>query len=541
MSKIKVDLFETSTSPDKNGEVQLKAPDGQIVEAYIMLPAESEDALPVIYLYTAILPGETDIDFSIQETAVSLLMSRISQEYLLNAGTPKQVKQIIRDSGADFINEFSDTLDSDPYALRTDNLENIYTPTFEAAADACRSALMFEASGSDSLMLMAAASASSSNGSQLHVLPRHDQYDFVVYEDTTGLFGLDNWTDLADVGGIMTGELKIENDTMLFAHYRIHDLLTNGEITSLDPDSGIIGMINVAFHPDIIGPQKGWMRLWWASTAKKDVDFKSTKVTIFTPASAFADTASEIEQQIGGGLAFRTGATALMNIVSTFAPISKDGWKHWFVEMHDRGLLNAAYDKFAYGDIRGGIEVLFWTFCDGTVMKSFIEDYTAKYLKKGLDAKKFTSQFLNKFNSVVEKIPITKVGLAVDILKLADDYSATPGRITFDRAEFPLNLTDAAPNPITKIGPHDPLPRITVTGMGLGDVYFNGEIHSPTVYLKAKNAKGKEKLLNIDEKDVFAAEQYLYFDLPREWAEIGSDIVGPIYLNVVHSFVCEHG
>lgn len=541
MSAVKVDLFETSTTPDAGGNVKFKSPDGKIAEAYIMLPQRQGDGLPTIYLYSTILPGETDIAFSAEETAVSLLMSRISQQYLLDAGTPARVKTIIRNNGAAFITAFAAKLEADPYILRTSNLANVYTPGFETAADRCRNALILAASGNNREMLMSAAS---SNGSQLYVSPPGQiQHDFIVYEDTTGLLGLDTWADLEDAGGTITGQLKIENDTMLFAHYRIHDLLTGAELTNINPGSGIPGMIGVAFHPDILGPQKGWNRLWWAGTAKKAVEYKSTKVTVLTPKLAFGDTATEIEKQIGGGLAFRTGATAVMTVVSTFVPIDEDGWKHWFVEMYDRGLLNAAFDQFAYGNIQGGVEALFWTFCDVTVMESFIKDYVAKYMKKGIDANKILSQFMNKFNGVVKKLPIAKIGLAVDIVKLIDDYNLIPRRIFFNRVEFPFNLAGIGPNPITKVGPNEPLPRITVTGMGLDDVFFNGDNYIPQVYLEAEDTKGKEKIFNIDEKEVFSSAdgQSLWFDLPREWAEIGSNIVGPIYVNVVHRFVDEHG
>lgn len=543
MPEVKVDLFETSTTPDADGNLTFQSPSGQIAEAYIMLPVRSGDRLPTIYFYTTILPGEADIVLSPEETAVSLLMSRISQQYLLDAGTPAQVKNIIRNNGAVFITAFAAKLTTDPYTLRTSNLANVYTPGFETAADACRDALMLAASGNSKDMLMS-ASASSSFGSQLYVSPPGQiQHDFIVYEDTTGLLGLDTWADLEDAGGTITGQLKIENDTMLFAHYQVHDLLTGAELTSLSPGSGIPGMIGMAFHPDILGPQKGWTRLWWAGTAKKAVEYKSTKVTILTPKLAFGDTATEIEQQIGGGLAFRTGATAVMMVVSHFVPIDEDGWKHWFVEMYDRGLLNAAFDQFSRGNIQGGIEALFWTFCDGPLMESFIKDYMAKYMKKGIDANKILSQFMNKFNGVVKKIPIAKIGLAVDIRILKDDFILIPGRISFNRVEFPFNLAGVGPNPITKVGPNEPLPRITITGMGLDDVFFNGDNYIPQVYLEAEDTKGKEKIFNIDEKEVFSSAdgQSLWFDLPREWAEIGSNIVGPIYVNVVHRFIDEHG
>lgn len=541
LSELRVDVYDFSAPADENGKVALKIPDNQIVEAYIMLPERDGDTLPTIFFYTTVLPGETDVQFSAEETAVSLLIGRINHDTLLAAGTPVQVKEIIREHGAAFVTEFSAAQGENPYLLNQRYLNVLYTAEFESSADRCRSALVAAASALSSsaqkfnLLLV--------SGSQMYVRPEPTQYDFTVYEETTGMLGLGSWLDLEDAGGIMTGHLKIENDTMLFAHFIVSDLLTGSEMKSLAFDDSIHGYIAAAFHPDLLGPQKGWNRLWWAGSAKTDADFKSTKVVLYTPKIATSDVATELERVIGGGLAFRTGATALMNVVSNFAPLNEDGWKHWFVEMYDRGLLTAALDKFAYGDIKGGVEEIFWTFSDGTVMESFLKDYLGKYIKNQLESKKITAQLLNKFNQVTKLIPIGKIGLAIDVAKLVDDVVLTPGKITFDRVEFPLNLADAAPSVIHKVGPADPLPVITITGMGLAPVFFDGEAHMPSVFLEAKDARGKSitKVIRDEDVSVSGGGESLWFELPRDWAEMGGDVRGPLQLNVAHRFVDTHG
>lgn len=549
LAQISVDVFDSSSFPTTDGGLTVQVPQNQIVDAYVMLPKRAGDSFPTIYLYTTLLPGETEIQLSPEETAVSMLMGRINQGDLVSAGTAAEVKQMIRNYGQNFISTFVEQIAVDPYILRSSNQVNVYNQVYEDAADACRTAIIAAAEAVASPLAMRfvvqpqAVDPGAISGSQLYVTPTQTRYDFAVYEDTTGLLGLDTWADLEDAGGLMTGQLKVENDTMLFAHYKITDLVTQTSLKNLSVASGISGMLGVAFHPDILGPQKGWTRLWWSGAGKFDVDFKSTSVQILTPQISDNPAMTSEDRQIGTGLAFRTGATALMTVVSSFVPIDSDGYKNWFVEMNDRGLLSAAYDKFAYGDIRGGIETLFWTFCDGTVMEKFIKDYLLKYIANSLDSDKVTAQFMNKFNQVASKIPITKIGLAVDMLKLFDDYATIPGEFSFDRVEFPFNLANAGPSPLTKVALDEPLPIITVTGMGLGMVNFGGNNFAPQVYLEAENSDGVAKLLTIAEVDVSIAPSgdSLWFELPREWAEIGSDIVGPIYINVAHHFIDQHG
>ena len=176
-------------------------------------------------------------------------------------------------------------------------------------------------------------------------------------------------------------------------------------------------------------------------------------------------------------------------------------------------------------------------------MEKVIKDYLAKYIANSLDSDKIFGQFATKFNFAMKQVPIAKIGLAVDLAKLLDDVATTPGIIGFSRVEFPYNLTNVGPNPLSKVPASDPLPRITVTGRGLSDVFYGGSTYSPSIYLEAENSKGKARTITIPDEDIHPASDgsYLWFELPREWAEVGSDIVGPIYVNVRHRFVDEHG
>ena len=544
LSQIEVDLYDYAAKPSSDGSLNLKVPKDQVVDTYIMLPKRAGDSLPTIYLYTTLLPGELEVVLSPEETAVSMIMGRISQDYLTTAGTAEEVKQLVRDNGQTFIDAFTAQLEIDPYTLRVENQLNVYNQTYEDAVEDVRVALIAASvSGKAGSRGAPAAASGPINGSQLYVYPDQIQYDFAVYEDTTGLLGQDTWADLEDLGGTMTGKLKVENDTMLFAHYKVIDLINSQTLTKLDVDSGVTGMLRVAFHPDILAPQKGWTRLWWSSTGKIDTDYKSSRVILYTPQLSGDESTTNEDRQIGTALAFRTGASTLMTIVSTFLPVDKNGSKHWFIEMNEQGLLSAAYDKFAHGELKGGLETLFWTFCDGKVMEKVIQGYLKNYLKNALNSDETTAKFLNKFNQVFKKIPITKIGLAVDVLKLVDDYSSIPGQFSFHRVEFPFNLTNTGPSPLNKVAFNEPLPIITVTGMGLGAVYYGSHNFMPQVFLEAEDALGRDITLYVDKDDVTisASGDSLWFELPRHWAGIGSDVVGPIYVNVRHQFLDEHG
>jgi len=94
--------------------------------------------------------------------------------------------------------------------------------------------------------------------------------DFVIHEDT-GNLGTTN------VGGKMTGAIQIENDSMMFAHFKVTDMIS-GEVLKDLPS----GFFLTAFNPDLIGPQGGWTSGFWASTALYDAKFQSINLEIYT-------------------------------------------------------------------------------------------------------------------------------------------------------------------------------------------------------------------------------------------------------------------
>lgn len=194
---------------------------------------------------------------------MGLLMNGLSHDHLLRAGTPAEVKQVIRDNGQAFIQKFVQMIEQDPYVLRVENLDNVYDQTYIDAVFACKTAIenLMPAEGSGVVEQLSAAPrwrtmshAGASGGTPsilgvsdaLVVKPEKNIDDFVIHADTGNL-------DHINIGGKMTGSIQIENDSMLFGHYMVTDM-ASGKLLKDVPEG-----FEAAFHPDLLGPQGGWM------------------------------------------------------------------------------------------------------------------------------------------------------------------------------------------------------------------------------------------------------------------------------------------
>ena len=523
LQDVNVDIFLNRYATDANGNFKAEVMQNQRMDAYVMLPQRDEDPYPVVYMISTRLPEEGTMVISSEETAISLLMNLINNTLLTQSAPPAEIKEIIRTHGNAFIERFTTLHAQDPYLLRHDNLENIFDQTYIDAAEACKSALENGSVVKNRRSGQRDIFSWLDTASQLHVLPFSTQYDFSVYEDTTGMTG--SW-DYDDLFGKMTGEIQIENDTMLFANVRV-----------IHPDAGDIyvdfpqgNLFNQAFHPNILGPQKGWHHLWWAGRKKVDVDFHSAKV----------------ELAVGGGALVRTGLSTFLSLLDAFIPDARKNAKQFFKLILDYGGLSAALDYFAKGDIENGLRKIRDDLCDTKLITDVVTAYLSQYyLQIAPDSvPQMMGKYITKFNGVLKKIPITKIGLAVDVSKLMDDYLTFPESksISFD-ADFPLNIDDMAPTGVNKVSSATDLPKITLIGMGLNSVQFNGETYSPEIYLEADDNQGVERRISVVPEDIHPSEDglSLWFTPPYEWLEVESDIVGPIYVNIIHHFVDNHG
>ena len=224
VKQIDVEVLDNSAGADAEGGVTIEVPEDRIVDATIMLPQREGDAMPTVYLFTTLLPGETDIEISKAETAVGLLMNGISHDYLTRAGTPQAVKQVIRQNGRAFINRFKRQIEADPYVLRVENLDTVYDQTYIDAVLACKTALenLMPAEGSGVVEQLSVspqwrslANAGRGNSAPsilgvagaLIVRPEKNIDDFVIHADTGNL-------DNVNIGGKMTGAIQIENDSI---------------------------------------------------------------------------------------------------------------------------------------------------------------------------------------------------------------------------------------------------------------------------------------------------------------------------------------
>jgi len=552
LAAIQVDMYNDSYSFDTAGNTQITLPEEFSADTTVMLPAREQDPYPVVYLFTTILPGEVDIQINAEETAISLLMNTITKDLLAKTGSPEEVKEIIRQNGEAFINKFKTMLENDPYTLALDNLDNVYDQTYMDAADSCRNALEHA-----SLTPMPRAIFDTKKqlpGSLLNVSQNQLQYDFSVYENTVGSLGFFLWKfpdfDFENATGKVDGKLIIENDTMLFSYYKVTDLLT-GKVLQDYPKTRqtntALAVLDLMADKNIIGPQKDWMHVWWASTAKYDAYYQPVKIEIATPSLTSNDDA-----MLHNALAFRTTFALFTNLLAQIIPpdigeFGGQGGKHLAIAKYllESGAMDIALNQISQGEYKAAIEEVFSKLTEKTVMDKvwgkILNDQGSHLADKTVQ--KMLGRYYTKLGKFAKKFPITKIGLGIDIASLLNDYATIPGNIYFDKIYFPFYIDNMGPKPLPKVGKDEDLPRITMTGMGLGSVLFDNELYSPAITIEAKDIDGKNKIISIDEESIHPQNggSELWFELPKEWAEIGSPIVGPLYISVKHYFIDPHG
>ena len=550
MSTVKIDILDNSFSPNSDAAADITLPSEYAVDATIMLPAREQDPYPVVYMFSTVLPGESDVEISTEETAISLLMNTITKTLLVNAGTPDTVKAIIKEEGKAFIDKFKVMLENDPYSLALNNLDNVYDQTYINSADACRNALQSSAQKAPARALF--DTQKSLSGSLLKVEPNQQISDFSVYENTIGSLGFVIWElpdwDFENATGKVDGRLIIENDTMLFAYYKVTDILTGVVIQDYPKakhTNRALAMIDLIAGKNIIGPQKDWAHAWWASTANFNIGYQSVKVEIATP-SVLSDDNIFLHQ----ALALRTAVATFNNLLAQVIPFADlNGAQGKFLTftkyMIEAGLMDTVLDKIGNKDIKGAIEEIFLKLIDKTAMDAIMKkvmDDSSEYISD-VAAKKILGRFYTKFSQSLKKVPIAKLGLAADLLSLEHDYLNVPSEIIFSQVDFPFYFSDIGPDPLPKTAKDADLPRITITGKGFNTVYFNGYSSKPKITVEAKDVDDKTQKITIDEKNVHSLDDgaTLWFELPKEWAEIGSPIVGPLYISVEHGFVDPHG
>ncbi len=542
MDAVTAEVLGEVTQPDENGQLSLKVQEEDLTDVTIMLPQREDDSLPTVYLFTTVLPGESSFTLDVEETAVSLLMNGISTDYLIGAGTPSEVKDIIRDYGRTFIEAFTAMLEADPYTLRAENLDNVYDQTYIDAALACKEALRErtgEATPQGAVPLaggawmlaappgMLADNVAVDNGAFV-VRPSPESYDFLIHEDTGQL-------DSINVGGAMTGKIQIENDSMLFAHYRASDMIS-GTVLQESPT----GLFEPAFHPDLLGPQGGWSTGFWASTGLFDANFQSVTLEIYTPGTVEFDW-QEYQSGPSLSLSLRTiYSGVLLPGLTQILPASDQGLQRVFRVLIENGVWEAGFDKFAASDWTGGAKAIIFKVAEKQVLQSVVEEALKGVVTDPKVIAKYLGKAMVKFAVGAKSFELA--GIAVDLTKLATDINTTPMRIEF-QVIFPVSIDELSPTVLTKVADEEDNPVYTLTGTGLAPYSFGGADYFPQLYVESKNYDGEpiDSPVDPDSIMVNAEGTELEFQLPFEWTQISSEVAKPIYVKLLHSFVDYNG
>jgi len=557
ISEVKVEVLVDNVTPASSGGFTTEVPADAMVDATIMLPQRKGDSLPTVYLFTTLLPGEASAVLSKEETAVGLLMNTISHDYLMQAGTPEEVKETIRKNGQAFILKFTQMIEQDPYVLRAENFDNVYDQTYLNAALACKTALQNMMPQGAMLMQGMPVYGSSGSGETLAdgqagtwktfsekdlpqnthsvrgisgtliVKPNNSIDDFVIAEDTGNLGN-------ANVGGKMTGSIQIENDSMLFAHFKVTDLVSGNVLQDLP-----VGFLNRAFGPNLLGPQGGWSTFYWASTALYKAEFQSIILEIHTPGLK-GSTWSEYIDGPSLALGLRTMySSAVIPVISLLLPVGEARAKMVFDFMKDYGLFEVPLDKWTAGDWGGGVWDFVKKIAEREVLTKVVEKYVEGIVEPTLIAG-YVSKALVKFGSGAKSLDL--IGTGVDLGKLATDVLATHSKIEF-QVIFPVSINKLTPSTLTKMAKEDDNPVFKLAGTGLDSFTFEGVEYEPDIYLEAEDNDGDDIQHTIDAADLTVNDDgtALEFQVPFSWSQVGSNVSGAIYVNLIHHFVDYNG
>ncbi len=523
MNEVEVSVVFNSYVPDANGDVALKVPEKGITDAYVMLEDGSGEY--VVYQFATVLPGETSVEFSVEATAINLVLNGIERAYLIGDLTPAEVRSIIRDNSSSFITAFTAAQGADPYCLRSDNLANVYNSIYSAAVTASQSALqqaIQALSAQSESQTLARGLLSDTDAEGLTVLPIEEQQDFQILPARSGLTGYGN----------MTGDLLIQNDSMLPARYKTVNLFTGQ--TMHDPQTGVFG--------DIVSPQSSLIYGFNAGTAKVGNNhFERVALTLYTAGWAFYwndDAAIQAYvKNMNRSLNERLLVNNIVKVLSSLVPVSDESfYMAWIQWIGKQGWFQKAMDKlYVEKDLTGAVKgfvngLLNWGNLKSTLL------FVAKYYgeEAGVDLLKEKAKWLFKITTLEAKIWI----YAGDLAATEADLFTTSPVLEFTEIYFPLYLKNYGPSGMSKVSTLGETRRVTLYGAGLGSFSSGGSSYEPTVVLEAMDTEDKKRTHYVEGTDIhIVGSDSLWFDLPYDWVNTGSEIVGPIWFQLRHAFV----
>jgi len=503
---IQIEVFDDAFG---NGEdtIEIKTAKETVTDAYIMLPQREGDSGPTVYLFASVLPGEDNVVLSAESTAVGLVMNGIAHYHLIHAGSPSEVKAAIRLNAQAFIDNFEQMLDDDPYVLHLDNLMNVYDAVYTDAVSDCTDAL--------ETMLAAKGMSGLSFGIQEDKPGERAAGLLIVDPDEE----IDGFRVLAEVEDNlkMTGDMFIENDTRLLAHYKVTDALTKDVLKDL-PDT----FFSTAFNKDILRAQEGVWGFFIASDNWISTNFTDVIIDVYTPGRVGINY-SEYSSGPGPALLARSFYSSyLLPALGAVLPITDLG-KAVFGVMADAKVFDDALPHWYAGDYNKGFELFHKNLTEPTIPNPVVSKIIEKVFEKIL----YPKFILTTASKLGLKLAASEVMIGITKLELElyeYDLNNTPAHLTFNVA-FPVTLKDMKPKAIAKDQDEETI--VSLHGTGLKKFTFQSSECSPLVFLTAKDKNDDyfdSRTLKDDQITTNAEGTVIDFILPTTWMEKDSAV-----------------
>ncbi len=552
-------LYNGDDSPlDSQDQADLEIITNEVKDAVIFLPARDGETFPTVYMMTTVVPGEAEVELSVEETAVSLVLTGVDHRYLADVTMASWVKSVVKNNSADFIDDLAQKLVDDPYLLRPDNMASVLGTLFSQAVADSDAALQVLYDLDEPLAAAAkttdpdqtVSGATGTVSKYVGELPEGavDFGDFFIKYDRTVPVRQFTFVPpdlLSRIGLWGSNRLSFVNGSMLPVVTRITDTDTN-EVLKEIPDT----FMGQAFSPEILSPTNGPFGLQLPNWEVLDTGTRNIQVEVFTPGFVdFYETSYTADGSPCYALLARaTFSGVVMPLLGVVLPSMPSGYEDVFAEAIFTVLLRAEiFQKILYhfprGEYSEGLEAVYneltanWGL-NTNIVSQIIEELVTRGLIKGEITTKFAAQLALKLAAA--EVAIASAGISV--ATLGKGLVEVPSKVSYQLV-YPAGLSDLTPRQMQKLTSGQSNDQaFTLTGHGLAGVRFNGEFHTAQLQLEA-----------FDKEDVLIAqttleEEFDYqiayddtldtitFKLPDAWTGIDTAIKY-VRLTVHHCYV----
>lgn len=458
-------LGSSDSAVAANGSFVLPTRNQGATTVHLFAP-EQAGREPAIFLSGVVLPGQGSIEISPYTMAAGLVYTSMGLEATIHADDQRAVMDVLLNSTRAFGDYLDEKLGQDPYYLedyRRADFTEMFLKAIETAGSAVDSALSQGQIRQKTAALVSAKSivAYASQAGGAEVTPQPFQQDFGV--------------SFQDAGDSVNGKIDIENDTMMFADYKLLNAY-NGKI--------IRDYANSYFSSDLLAPQSGIFSFYNANMKTEDLKHRSADLRLYTP--GFKGEVWHIYKNSPSyKLAVRTFMSqAFVPVVNTVVGLRMtDSTTSTVLDiLFQYGLVDAVESGWSKGTVSGFAEGV-----EAMIKKSEASTYEAIVKAVAVNqgpavVKKMAVALGMKLTPWGSAATVVSVGgTAVDLGKLATDIATTSSYLEF-RVNFPISVEEVTPAVIMVDGePKD----VALKGQGLDPVIkgsiFGATTHKPSV------------------------------------------------------------